>query len=194
MSPAASTEGYTLVEMLAALAIIGFAFGGLLESLNAIRLAQAGAVRGVSEAQSLARAKRDFARLFDGQGPFGSDARPGLAGDRAGLTFDCGGTRPCSAKVSPEGDGSRLELHGPSGWSDTAVLPGLRDAKFVYTDADGQLEAWPASVKRRRLASVVLTAGDPAKPATIASTRLWLDETPDCQFDPIAADCREGAR
>ncbi len=187
-----SDDGYTLVEMLAALAIIGFALSGLLESLNAIRLAQAGAVRGVSEAQNLARARRDLGRLFQGQGPFRSDDKAGLTGDAGMLTFVCG-KGSCTAKLVADGKDSRLVLAGPAGWVDTAPLPGVSAARFVYVDAKGQMDAWPqADEQPRMLASVGVLAGPGENAAALASTRLWLDEAPDCQFDPIAQDCRTG--
>ncbi len=185
-----SEDGYTLVEMLAALAIIGFALSGLLESLNAIRLTQAGAARGVNDAQSLARARRDLGRLFQGQGPFRSDDKAGLTGDAGALAFACGKGR-CTARLVADGKDSRMMLAGPEGWTDTAPLPGVAAARFVYVDAKGQIDAWPpVDQHRRMLGSVAVLAGPGGDAAAVASTRMWLDEAPDCQFDPIAEDCR----
>ncbi len=180
-------DGYTLVEMLAALAILGLAMTGLAESMNAIRLTQGAAARAIGGDQTLARAGRGLSRVLDGQGPFRSgDGARGLTGQATAFGYVCGKAR-CGARLTAAGTGALLVLSGPNGWSDTAPLPGVRTARFVYDDGPERLDVWPPAPDHSGvLRSVTILADD----APVASTRLWIQQAAACAFDSITADCR----
>jgi prepilin-type N-terminal cleavage/methylation domain-containing protein len=184
-------DGYTLVEMLAALAIIGLAMAGLAESARALRLLQQGVLRSVQAQQAGERAGRDLQRLFASQGPFRSKNAAGLSGGRAKLEFPCAGGGSCGARLTTNGGTARLELAG-DGWRDVLALP-ASSASFVYVDAEGGAQDWPPSTSAPpTLVALAVIATRGAQP--IAQVRLWRDEAFDCQFDPIAVDCREAAK
>jgi type II secretory pathway pseudopilin PulG len=63
-----SEAGYTLVETLAALMMIGLAIGGLIEASHVLGRMQAGAGRSLAETARLRGAGEAMRRLFEGQG------------------------------------------------------------------------------------------------------------------------------
>ena len=188
-----SEDGYTLVEMLAALAILGLALAGMAESVHALMLVQTSSARSISDRAATDRVRRGLVHLVAGQGPFRSKDVSGLSGDRTALGFDCGDGAKCGARLSASGPGARLDLWGPGGWRDAVRLHVPGGARFAYGDADGFSEGWPPATTRTRrltaIAVVSVTGGEP-----IALVRLWRDQGLDCQFDPILEDCREPAQ
>ncbi len=187
-------DGYTLVEMMAALAMIGLAIGGVAESAHAVKLIQTATVRSLGQDQTLARAQRGLARLFESEGPFRSDDAVAFTGGAAAFDFDCGAPARCGASLSPHGDDTTLTLAGPGGSHDRVVLRGLRGASFAYHDLEGQRAAWPPSGQRRSLRSVTLASASSPQATAIATARVWVEQAPDCAFDPIMEDCRSRVR
>ena len=184
--------GYTLVEMLAALAILGLAMAGLAESLNAIRTIQGAAVRAIGGDRTLARAELDLTRLFDGTGPFRSgDTNPGLTGSATRLDFDCAAKTRCGAQIVNGGGDVDLVVEGRNGWTDTVPLTGVRDARFLYDDGPDRLGAWPLPPDHHgNLSAVAVLARGPAGETPVAAARLWIQQVSNCAFDPIIEDCR----
>ena len=184
--------GYTLVEMLAALAILGLALGGMAESAHALRMLQTGAATDLSVEDGRARAMRGLERVFDGQGPFRSDDPGGLAGGAAALHFDCGAAAPCTAQLTRSAGAQQLLVRDRRGWSDAVRLPGLGEAHFVYGDQQGSSEAWPPKPGRRRtLQTVALVSNTRRITMPVVVARLWREQAATCAFDPIVGDCRE---
>ncbi len=186
--------GYTLVEMLAALFIIGLAIAGLAEGMAAIGKSQSAATSLLVTQRAGARADRDLVQLFQGQGPFRSDDPASVTGGRSRLAFACG-ARSCSAGVLPRGNDAVLAVSGLDGWRDAVLLPGARDARFAYVDDAGQHSAWPppGDGERRKVRAVMVVTGPSGAPSAVAGARLWIDQAPDCAFDPILGDCRASA-
>jgi prepilin-type N-terminal cleavage/methylation domain-containing protein len=186
-----SDDGYTLVEMLAALAIVALAMAGLAEGARTIGRIEASATRTIGHDQALARAERGLARVFAGAGPFKSDDRNGLAGGSTNLTFVCGSGAQCAAGLIDQGGDEVLTLSGADGWTDAVRLPGVRQARFTYGDGRSRLDDWPPGGSRReRLRSVAIVATSASEPSPIVAVRLWAEQAADCQFDPVIADCR----
>lgn len=183
--------GYTLVEMLAALAILGLAMGGLAEGMAAIGRAQSGATSLLMTQRSWARANRDLSRLFQEQGPFQSGETPSLKGDATNLSFPCGAQK-CSARLIGRKGDPVLEVSGADGWRDAVALPGQSGAHFSYVDEEEQHPAWPppGDHGRRKVRSVMVLTGQSAAPSSVAGARLWIEQPPDCAYDMIIADCR----
>ncbi len=93
-----------------------------------------------------------------------------------------------------EGADTRLVVAGRGGVNDTVLLRGLTGARFAYLDRAGSEVAWPpAADERRSLRAVTLAATSAHGPIAIAAERLWIEQPPDCAFDPILEDCRSRA-
>lgn len=188
-----SEDGYTLVEMLAALAILGLALAGMAESVHALMLVQTSSARSISDREATERVRRGLLHLVSGQGPFRSKDASGLSGDRTALGFTCGDGSRCGARLTADGAGARLDLWGPGGWRDAVALRVPGGGRFAYGDADGFSQTWPPSTEQaRRLTGIAVVSATGAEP--IALVRLWRDQGLDCQFDPILEDCREPAQ
>jgi prepilin-type N-terminal cleavage/methylation domain-containing protein len=194
MTRTAGEQGYTLVEMLAAMAILGLAIGGLAESVHAIGRAQAHAAAALREDQALGQARRSLERLLAAAGPFRADDPDAFDGGGRQLSFACGQAR-CAARLN----GSVLRVRGEAGAGADVPLPEGRRARFLYVDSRGRTsEAWPSPDPARldrpsRLAAVsIVAAGGPAAPA-LATAALLVDEPVDCAFDAVGGDCRKGA-
>ena len=184
-----SDGGYTLVEMLAAMAILSLAIGGIAESAHVISLLQRAAARSVRQGQSLAYAQRRFQRLFEGQGPFRSFDAAGLVGSDEQLSFPCGTPRPCRARLANSPDGAVLTLETPGGPS-AVPLAGLRDVHFRYGDTDGGRGTWPPGDRAARtLTSISVVTRSTSVP--VLAAKVWREQSVDCAFDLIMADCRE---
>lgn len=184
-----SDDGYTLAEMLAALAILGMAVGGL------------GLVTSLIARQQLA-AHRISIRLAEERaadralGLWLADQDPAsLSGDDRRLSATCG-PATCTARLEADKQRTVLVLQGRSGAARRLRLrqPRLR---FEYSDGLGQVAVWPRSggdeggAKALAPQAIMLAA---ANDAPLAVARVWPREPRDCQFDAIAGACRVASR
>ena len=186
-------DGYTLVEMLAALVIIGLAIGGLTQAVRVIGLTQGAAVRAMGEARQLRAAQEGLSRLAERQGPFASDQPAAASGTASGFSFGCGAAAACGVAVTSSGRGARIALTKPSGPVASIELAGASGANLIYGGDQSVGETWPPrSQQRQVLRWIGLTGG--AGDAPLASGRLWREEAPDCVFDVIAQACRASAQ
>jgi prepilin-type N-terminal cleavage/methylation domain-containing protein len=180
-------DGYTLAEMLAALAILGMAMGGL------------GLVANLIARQQLA-ASRIHTRLVDDRA---ADRALGLwlteqdaatlAGDDRRLSATCGDA-VCSARLETDKSRTVLVLQGRSGPARRLRLR-QRDVRFGYTDGLGETAAWPrpgeaAANDPRPAAPRAVLLGVRGRAAPLAVARVWTREPRDCQFDAIVGACR----
>lgn len=184
-----SDDGYTLAEMLAALAILGMAVGGL--GLVASLIARQQLVSNRIHAGLVDDRAADHAlRLWLDQQDAGT-----LNGDARGLSATCGPTT-CEARLVADKRRTVLILRGRSGPARRLRLS-QRDVRFSYVDSGGVVSAWPRTeapvgepgdgVPR----AVLLTAKGMSAPLAVA--RAWPREPRDCQFDAIVGACRTGA-
>jgi prepilin-type N-terminal cleavage/methylation domain-containing protein len=182
-------DGYTLAEMLAALAILGMAVGGL------------GLVTSLIARQQLA-AHRISIRLAEERaadralGLWLADQDPAsLSGDDRRLSAACG-PAICTARLEADRLRTVLILQGRSRAVRRLRLrqPRLR---FSYSDGLGQVAVWPQPGKDEEGAkaavprTLVLAA---ANDIPLAVARVWPREPRDCQFDAIAGACRGASR
>jgi hypothetical protein len=182
--------GYTLAETLAALLIIGLAFGGLSEGIRVIGLFQAATAATTENAASLWRLQDGLNRLLYRQGPFRSDEPQRFAGDATGFSFDCGRPKPCGAQITGDAAETRLTLTDSTGAHDIG-LARAPAAAFLYSDGKTLSVGWPPPQDERRMLKSVLLVGRSSEgEAPIAGVRLWREQEDGCQFDPIAQDCR----
>jgi prepilin-type N-terminal cleavage/methylation domain-containing protein len=171
-------DGYTLAEMLAALAILGMVMGGLGLVANLIARQQLASNRihmrlvedrAADRALTVWLAEQDFETL---------------RGDDRRLWAACGQTM-CSARLEPDKQRTVLILQARSGPARRLRLR-RNDVRFGYLDGDGAVAAWPRS--GATTGAVLLTAHDRAVPLAVA--RIWAREPRDCQFDAIVGACR----
>jgi prepilin-type N-terminal cleavage/methylation domain-containing protein len=183
-----SEDGYTLVEMLAALAIIGLAFGGLVESGRVIGQLQVSALGAVHDLAERGAASRALRNLLSDAGPFLSDGVGGLDGQASGFSFDCGEAARCGARLETGRAGSWLVTFENAQPLARARIPD--GETFRYGDETGDASAWPSSgTKVVALRSIVITDdSDPAK--ALASVKLVTDEPAGCIFDVVSQACR----
>lgn len=184
-----SDDGYTLAEMLAALAILGMAMGGL------------GVVASLVARQQLA-ANRIHLRLVDDRAAdraltlwLDQQDAGTLNGDARGLSATCG-PATCEARLAADRKRTVLILRGRSG---SARRLRLRhsDVRFSYVGDQGVVSAWPRTdvsvgevgeVGGGAPRAVLLTAVGATAPLAVA--RAWGREARDCQFDAIIRACR----
>lgn len=177
-------EGYTLAEMLAALAILGMAVGGL------------GLVTSLIARQQLA-ANRVSVRLMEDRAAeraltlwLAEQDATTLTGDDRTLSASCG-PAACTARLQPEGRRTVLILQARSGSARRLRLH-RRDVRFGYRDR-GEVVVWPRTdgddgdVKDVAPRAIVLAT---ANKTVLAVARPWPREPRDCQFDAIAGACR----
>ena len=179
-----SDEGYTLAEMLAALAILGMAVGGLGLVTSLIARQQLAASRVSARLMEDRAAERALTLWLDGQ-----DAAT-LTGDDRTLSATCD-PATCTARLQTDRQRTMLILHSRSGPARRLRLrqPNVR---FGYRDIRGETAAWPRTDGEGEVADVppraiVLTA---ANKTILAVARVWPREPRDCRFDAIAGACR----
>lgn len=181
-----SDDGYTLAEMLAALAILGMAMGGLGLVANLIARQQLAASRIHMRLADETAADRALTLWLSEQ-----DAET-LAGDDRRLSATCG-EAACSARLETAKSRTVLILQARSGATRRLRLR-QQNVRFGYTDSRGAVAAWPRSdetvnaVKDAAPRAVLLTAQGRAAPLAVA--RVWTRESRDCQFDAIIGACR----
>lgn len=176
-----SDDGYTLVEMLVAMLIIGLAIGGVAESTRVLGLIQSRTVHSADAAMSTHAAEAALDALFNDHGPFPSDVATGLAGQPRRLTFPCQGG-VCRAAIRDVPQGSALDLNLPHGAAKQVLLTSLRRLSFNYVDAKGTGAMWPPVNPKdwRLLRAVSITDGTGSANPPLALTRLWLEQEPGC--------------
>jgi hypothetical protein len=187
-------DGYTLVEALAALFMIGLAIGGLIEGVHVLGRLQAAATGSVRDGRNLRQANQGLARLLARGGPFLSDGKT-LTGDASEMNFPCGQGPECSARLVESG--GALEVLEDGAVVGRYRLAGATGAQFVYGGATAEGAIWPPSgatlAGRQALRSVAIVEPTRTGAEPLAYVRLWSEQAQDCQFDVISQDCRETA-
>lgn len=178
-------DGYTLAEMLAALAILGMAMGGLGLVASLIARQQLTSTRISTRLVDDRAADRALTAWLAEQ-----DAET-LSGDDRGLSATCG-TTTCTVRLEADRRRTVLVLQGRSG--SRRVRLRQPDVRFSYLDRRGAVAAWPPAattgedIRDAAPRAILLSAAKPARPLAVA--RVWAFEPRDCQFDAIAGTCR----
>lgn len=182
-------DGYTLAEMLAALAILGMAVGGLGLVTNLI-VRQQMAANGVSVHLSEGRAADRALGLWLAEQDLAT-----LNGNDQQVSAACGSTI-CFARLEADKARTVLIMQGRSRAERRLRLrqPRLR---FGYSDSLGQVAVWPrptsdeGEAKSLTPQAIVLATENKAP---LAVARVWSREPRDCQFDAIVGACRAASR
>lgn len=181
--------GYTLVEMMVALVIVGGTAAAFSEGVAAMNRIQADAGASLGQGRGQARVQQALSHFLEARGPFGTV--PGgqvLTGEATVLDFKCGPST-CHAGLEADGDARFLRLEDESGEPLRIALPRGGESRFHYSDGETWLSAWPPKDDNRLLRSVSIVSR--AGPAAVA--QLALQQRADCEFDPIVKSCRRGA-
>ncbi|HEX7761128.1 MAG TPA: prepilin-type N-terminal cleavage/methylation domain-containing protein [Caulobacteraceae bacterium] len=181
-------DGYTLAEMLAALAILGLAFGGLTQGARVIGQLQTKAAATARTTADDRRAQAALESLMARRGPFTSDGRGAFQGTASGFTFDCEAGR-CGVEVVKAQDRAWLVIH--QGGQQQRIVLSAPNAAFAYVDATGSSPIWPnAQARPTALTTVLLQGAGPGGSRPLAAARVWVEEPANCVFDAIAQGCR----
>jgi hypothetical protein len=180
-------EGFTLADTMAAMLIISLAMVGLLQGTQMIaRVQRANAV----QHESLVEARALQATLqaaFRAPGADDGNLSRRLRGDSSRVAFACG-SRDCSAALAARAGRNWLETRmgdvaraAPVGRVGGAV-------RFVYVGRHGHYEAWPADSAPIGETLRAVRIEDGERP--LASVRVWLEQSVDCNYDLISHQCR----
>lgn len=182
-----SDAGYTLVETLAALAMIGLALGGLAVSVGVLGKGQRATNEAVADLQASRRAELLLSDALQRGAPFRSADVGALVGDGASMEFACGDAKPCRADLRTGDKGLSLHLETADGAKDLPLRQ-AGPAHFQYGGVQDIGDVWPpASGARQALQGVSLNRADGAP---ILSVRLWVEQPETCVFDTVIQDCR----
>lgn len=174
--------GYTLVEMLAALAVIGMAFGGLAAGSHILLRQQRNTTSDVATSEAFAATQASLEKVL-------SNVKSGdvLFADARRIEFACEAGGHCAP-----GDLARDDIVSSArvGAGRVAVAP-ARGYRFLFWTAAGQTPLW-SSESKNALAGVALTEDTP-RATPIALVRLREEQAFRCEYDVVIASCREPA-
>lgn len=184
-------DGYTAVEALAALAILGLAMGGLTVSMNLIGAGQAKARARFEQAVLERAANQKLEQLLAIDAPFRSDQAAHLVGDAQALQLDCGNGLRCGARLDHDvlilqrgNDQARLQL--PEG--DTP--------HFLYFGSYGVSDIWPPAPLPppapawQTLEAIALQSQIAGEDKPLLVAKIWRQQRADCEYDVVIQDCR----
>lgn len=182
-----SDDGYTLVETLAALAMIGLALGGLAVSVGVLGKGQRDTNEMVADLQASRQAESLLSDALQRGAPFRSADAGSLVGDANSMVFACGEAEPCRAGLRTGAKGLSLHLETAERTRDLPLRQ-AGPAHFQYGGVESIGELWPpVGFGRQALQGVSLNRADGAP---ILSVRLWVEQPEQCVFDTVIQDCR----
>jgi len=185
-------DGYTAIEALVALAVIGMAIGGLATSMSVIGKGQANAQALLREAGQVRATHMALAKLVIPEAPFRSDDLADFVGDAEGFELRCG-PRRCSASIKH----GELRIVDASGAALTRKLPKAAELRFRYVGSVGDNASWPPEETAppaptwQPLRAIVVESdvGQAWRPLTVV--QVWSQQRYDCEFDTVIQDCRK---
>lgn len=173
-------SGYTLVEMLAALAVIGLAFGGLSAGVSVLGRHQISATKRIVSGEDLAAAQAGLEAAL-------STVKIGdiLSGNGRRLEISCATGAQCNATGNPDGvpvsvvraGGDRVSAIAANGYS------------FAYMTSVGPAPTWSSAGDSALFAVVLQTKASGNQP--VAVMRLRQEQAFRCEYDVVIASCRE---
>lgn len=163
-----SEGGYTLVEMLAALAILGLSITATVAAVSMVGKLQGRAASTAASSEQSGALSSALETSFRGRGPFASAGAVPLGGTATAIDFACGLTR-CSLRYTG-GARPRLEVMGPGERRRLSAPGGLA---FRYLGSRTSGDHWPPDnpTDWQRLDAIELVDRG-ARP--VAITRLWI--------------------
>ncbi len=182
-----SQDGYTLVDTLAALAILGMAMGGVMTGGALLTRAQVNTDGTVARAMGLKRASVALDDLLGQAGPFRS-RDSNFTGSPQAFDFACAAGR-CGAQLEQTDGRLTLRFARASGQTEIVPLRGVDAAHFVYVGGLVSNQTWPhATARPERLRQLALLEDTDQKP--LVQVMLAVDQPLTCAFDTVSQDCR----
>ena len=174
--------GYTLVTMLAAIAVIGMTAAAVSNVLLNLSRNQGRA------SASLARMRTDtaIASAFVDAVPAGANYST-LSGGVGHLQLDCPGG-PCEANVLSSHGRFVLALTHPGAGTETIDLAG--PVQFQYQTTAGFSDQWPAQTPNASLSGIALVTHEAEGLRPLAVVRVRQRQPRDCEYDAVIRDCR----
>jgi prepilin-type N-terminal cleavage/methylation domain-containing protein len=204
MTESMKDAGYTLVELLVVLLLCSFialAVGGGLHFGTRVWEASE---TGVQSAARVDSAQTLLRELIAAATPVTRDGEVVFDGDPSHVAFEAPAPRALKSaglvKVDIAADSRdsaavlRIALGSKADDHEISIPTGAAALRFAYLDAQGTVPIWlDRWHDRNRLPDAVRIEGDDAAskvawPEFIV--KLAISERPNCQFDPIALDCR----
>lgn len=185
-----SSAGYTLTEVLAALAVLGLAIGGLTSAAKIITRFQTTVAATVLDTHAVRQAQAALDRAFGDNGPYRSTRAADFTGDASGFSFACGQANLCSVTLADRPDGLALVFDHGDGSSRTTPLRQAGPAHWEYRGSRTLVSAWPPTTPEpEMLRSIALVRAEGQDVAPILDSRLWVEHPAACVFDPVQQDC-----
>jgi len=183
-----SEAGYTLVETLASLVMIGLAMGGLTLGVQVLSRAQWSVSADQARAQAARDAQVTLEQVLSAQGAVRSVDPERLTGDGAGFQFACDQAAPCRVSLvdDPAGVGVTLETPGAASRRFALRQPG--PAKLSYQGSLGASAVWPPTGPQRQVLRAISLVSENGR--ALLGVRLWAEQPADCAFDVVLQDCR----
>ena len=189
MPPATLNEaGYTLVETMAAIALLALAMGSMAAGMQAFGQGQSRNGRLADEMADIRQAEAAFSGFITAHAPFRSRRPDDLIGDAQTIQLNCGAAERCQAKLQTDEDGYRLAIQRKDGVEAAFDLHSRGGLRFAYLADSGALPNWPPGTPQPQSLRAIAIVGDDDAPRL--SVRLWPQQPGTCQFDPILQDCR----
>lgn len=172
--------GYTLVEMMAALAVIGLAFGGLAAGSHILMRQQRNAALRVATSEELSAAQASL------DSALGTMKRNDIVlAEARRIEITCAIGERCGAP-----DAGGIVAVTRTG-ADYVAVTATRGYRFDYQTTAGPAARWGAG-SRDDLVAVSLTADKP-RATPLAVFRLRQEQAFRCEYDVVVASCRAPA-
>lgn len=174
-----TANGYTLVEMLVAMTVLGLSAAAIVQTTQAFGASSKRAIAASTQSEATRRAERFLARSL-GAGPYGSASgatEPALSGTLRRIEHDCPeGTCRLSLDAGRIVDG-----HG------RGVRLARADLRFRFIDRDGQgSDRYPLPGRDAPLRAIAVLDG---AGRTVAIARLRNSQEWDCAFNEVSRRC-----
>jgi len=181
-------DGYTLVEMLAAISILAMLVAGLGECMHLFGRFQTDALNLTASAAEQAKIQRYLDDSFRNEGPFWSLTPRTLIGRSDRISYECGKAAHCVISIIREHSSELLQGSlDPS----APVRINANNAHFMFLANGREYSIWPARVPANvRLIAVSILDG---RNMPMATARLQTTERAGCVFDIVALSCKEGS-
>jgi prepilin-type N-terminal cleavage/methylation domain-containing protein len=176
-------DGVTLAEMLAALAVIGLAIGGLGQGIYAIGRYQRAAAARMDHSAELVTVQDELNRVVQA-----ADGDADLEGGDQGFALACGAARTCSVQISKTADA--IAFRNPHD-ERTVATAGLEGLRFAYLDDTGINASWPPSTSFARLTGVAIFKGGKSDGLPLAYAPVPVQQRTKCEYDTISGLCRK---
>jgi type II secretory pathway pseudopilin PulG len=178
-----SRAGYSLVHMLAAIAVIGLTAGATAQGMASLARQQGRATETVAAYRSERAIQLAVAETFQEARDYSS-----LSGGGGYVRVDCPGGS-CEANILSSRGAFVLSLRTPGQPARTLVLPG--PAGFRFFSGTEVSDRWPTARPYPGLTGMSLELTGEGESRPLAFLSATLRQPRDCEYDAVIRDCRE---